>query len=274
MAMNLVEFYAKNNNLVKTVTKWHLLKFGNLIKWKNQASVMEFGHGDGGNFRESLLPHFPPYVKECVATDISESMVEYARKNQVHPSLKYYQLDIATKKVPDEFLNRFDHIFSFFVMHRVKDTKQAFTNMREMLKPGGSIFLTFFKNCPSDDIFKRMAEHPQWRKYEQEMMITTFYDTPNVREKYVEILNETGFANHELFEEDAIYIFSDEEEFDNLFLSINSALPNIPEDKLKIYKKNYLEYAKTGKAVSIREQDDKIMFTVDYTMFITSAFKE
>ncbi|KAG5890834.1 hypothetical protein JTB14_016212 [Gonioctena quinquepunctata] len=233
---------------------------------------MEFGHGDGGNFRESLFPQLPPYVKEFVATDISESMVEHARKNQVHSLLKYYQLDISTKKVPDEFLNRFDHIFSFFAMHRVKDTKQAFTNMREMLKQGGSIFLTFLKNFPSDDIFKRMARHPEWREYEQEMML--FYDNPNVREKYVKILNETGFANHELFEEDASYIFSDEEEFNNLFLSINSALPNIPEDKLEIYKKMYLEYARTGKAVSLREQDGETKFTVDYTMFITSAFKE
>nr|XP_023017269.1 juvenile hormone acid O-methyltransferase-like [Leptinotarsa decemlineata] len=215
MAMVLPELFSKYNRLTTVVTAKQLEKFHHLIKWRKNASVLEIGHAEGGNSQKSFFPYLPSDLKEYVATDLSENMIEYASKNSTLPSVTFGQLNIAAKQVPLEYLNRFDHIFGFFVMHHVRQPRQAFRNMFDMLRKDGSIFLTFFKHIPSDATLDRLAKHPEWKQYGPENFISPYYYSPNPRQQWESDLSEAGFKCYELFEDIGKYEYVDENEYDS-----------------------------------------------------------
>nr|XP_023028333.1 uncharacterized protein LOC111516398 isoform X2 [Leptinotarsa decemlineata] len=145
MAMVLPELFAKSNRITTVIIQKQLKTYNHLMKWKKNASVLEIGHGEGGNFLKSFYPYLPSDVKEYVATDISESMINYARKNSVLPWMEFGQLDIAAEQVPLEYLNRFDHIFGFFVMHMVRQPSPSPREEweRDLVKAGFQVYELF-----------------------------------------------------------------------------------------------------------------------------------
>ncbi|KAG5891091.1 hypothetical protein JTB14_036982 [Gonioctena quinquepunctata] len=234
---------------------------------------MEFGYADGGNSQISFFPHLPNDMKEFVATDISERMVEYAKINSSHPLMKFVQMDIATKQVPSEYLGRFDHIFGFFVMHHVQDTRQALENMKNMLKEGGSIFLTYFEHTPIDHALALLAKHPEWKYYGHGDEISPYFFSPNPRRECERNLSDAGFKNYEVFQENESQEFFDEAEYDGLFMAVNTVLPEIPKEKIEEYKKMYLTLLKKGTNVIIRYKNGMPIIDLKYKMFITIAWK-
>lgn len=65
----------------------------------------------------SIIPHYK-------GTDISESMIEYAKeKYTVKNRLKFEVLDIQTKKLPTQYISEFDHMFSFHALHWCSDIR-------------------------------------------------------------------------------------------------------------------------------------------------------
>ncbi|KAG5891092.1 hypothetical protein JTB14_036983 [Gonioctena quinquepunctata] len=271
MSMVLPKLWAKSP-LTTIVTRKHLAKYKHLIKWRNQPTIMEFGYADGGASQKSFFPYLPSDMKEFVATDISENMVEYARKNSTHPMMKFMQLDIATKQVPSQLLGRFDHIFGFLVLHLVKNPRQAFENMKSMLKEGGSFFLTFFEHVPYDEAFSRLAKHPEWGQYGHQENISPYYLSPNRRQEYERDLNEAGFRNYEFLEENGSFEFPDEAEFDDIYIAANPILPEIPEQRIEEYKKIYLTVSKNAANYSIKYRNGNPTGELKYKLFILSAW--
>jgi len=53
-----------------------------------------------------------------VGTDISENMIEFAKKTYSNEKqLKFEVLDIQTKNLPEKYISEFDHIFSFHALN-------------------------------------------------------------------------------------------------------------------------------------------------------------
>ncbi|KAG5891094.1 hypothetical protein JTB14_036985 [Gonioctena quinquepunctata] len=273
MAMVLPKLYGQSNRFAIFLNKIHLEKYKHLIKCRNNPSIMEFGYADGGTSQKAFFPYLPSDLKQFVAADISETMVDYAKKNSTHPIMEFVTLDIATQQVPSQYLERFDHIFGFLVMHMVKDPRQAYTNMKNMLKPGGSILLTFFKRTPCDHAFDRLTTHPEWGQYEQQRMISPYYHSLHPRQDLENDLIKGGFNHFELFEHNGSYEFLDENEFDGLYIAVNAVLPYIPEQNAEEYKKIYLETMRTGKHISIKYRNGKTFVETKFEMFIVSAQK-
>nr|XP_023028332.1 juvenile hormone acid O-methyltransferase-like isoform X1 [Leptinotarsa decemlineata] len=273
MAMVLPELFAKSNRITTVIIQKQLKTYNHLMKWKKNASVLEIGHGEGGNFLKSFYPYLPSDVKEYVATDISESMINYARKNSVLPWMEFGQLDIAAEQVPLEYLNRFDHIFGFFVMHMVRQPRQAFKNLLNILKEDGTIFLTFFKYIPFDVALDRLSKHPEWKQYNPENFMSPYYYSPSPREEWERDLVKAGFQVYELFEDSGIYEHVDENEYDNLFHSTCTIMPSIPENKRKRFWKIYLDSTKNGIYNYVQIRDDRKIFFTNYTMFVATARK-
>ncbi|KAG5891089.1 hypothetical protein JTB14_036980, partial [Gonioctena quinquepunctata] len=123
---------------------------------------------------------------------------------------------------------------------------QALENMKNMLKEGGSIFLTFFEHTPIDHALAVLAKHPEWKYYGHQDKISPYFFSPNPRRECERNLNEAGFKNYEVFEENGSHEFSDEAEYDGLFMAVNTVLPEIPEEKIEEYKKMYLTLLKNG----------------------------
>ncbi|KAG0430665.1 hypothetical protein HPB47_022483 [Ixodes persulcatus] len=70
-----------------------------------ERQFLDLGCGTGDFTRDHLLPRCPK-VERLVAVDVSEEMVEYARKHFAHPMICYDVLDTAAKDVT-EFVKRY-----------------------------------------------------------------------------------------------------------------------------------------------------------------------
>nr|XP_023012467.1 juvenile hormone acid O-methyltransferase-like isoform X1 [Leptinotarsa decemlineata] len=267
------ELFAANNQVTTVITERILKKYSHLIKWRNEATIMEIGYADGGSSQRSFHPYLPSNLKEFIAVDKSDTMLEYAKQHYMRPSIKFDQLDITTKQVPSKYLNRFDHIFGFLLMDMVQDPKQAFHNMYRMLKPGGSIFQTFFEYTPVDDSVEKLTKDPEWNKYGVENLLSPYYYSPNPRREWERDLDESDFQNYDLFEYIDSYDFLDGNEFDNVFLSFCMFLPNIPYHKQESFKKVYRALTRKDKTMSFRVVDGKEIISLNYKVFVVSASK-
>uniref|UniRef100_A0A6P7GBQ4 Juvenile hormone acid O-methyltransferase-like isoform X1 n=1 Tax=Diabrotica virgifera virgifera TaxID=50390 RepID=A0A6P7GBQ4_DIAVI len=274
MAFVFPKLWAENCTFLLRATQAHLKKYGPLINWKENACIMECGFGTGHSSQQTLGAILPKDYKEFVATDISPDMVEYAKNNVNIPRAKFLQLDVGAKHVPVDFEERFDHIFGMSLMHLVDSPRQGFKNIQKMLKPGGSVFLTFFKHTPVDYLFHKMRHHPKWRKYNQERMVSTYYYAENPREEYRKDIEAAGFKDYIYTVEKGSYKFPNEKESEDVNLAANMTLKDIPEKELEEYTKLYQDLRKEDPMYRFELVNGKKIITMDHEMNIFMAIKE
>ena len=95
--------------------------------------VMDFGAGTG-----LISSHVAPLVKQIVAVDISEVMLNnLAAKPELQGKVRIVCQDILKTAIDENF----DLIMSAMAMHHVKDTPRLIQRFAEQLKPGGLIAL-------------------------------------------------------------------------------------------------------------------------------------
>ncbi|XP_011064856.1 PREDICTED: uncharacterized protein LOC105152338 [Acromyrmex echinatior] len=69
-------------------------------------------------------------------------MIEYAKKMYNHNTrLKFEMLDIQTKNLPEKYISKFNHIFSFYTLHWCYEIRKVFENIYCMLQSGGSMLV-------------------------------------------------------------------------------------------------------------------------------------
>ncbi|XP_072384145.1 uncharacterized protein [Diabrotica undecimpunctata] len=242
MAMIHPELYAELSINNVNITKILLKKYKHLISFKMNPSILEFGFASGENSKQTLQPLLPHDYKEFVAVDISEPMMERARKNVHILRSKFYCLDMSLPDLPELFQNRFDNVFSIMTMHLINNPRQTFTNTFKMLKDGGETFQTFFRHTPSDDVFLELSKHSKWgrEQYNQKKMLHPYYDKPDPKEYFIADLKAAGFQNIKYMEENMPYNFESEESLKGFYTSVNTTLSHIPDEELEEYKKDYI----------------------------------
>lgn len=94
--------------------------------------VLEFGCGTGS----TAIVH-APYVREIRAIDISEKMLEIARREAEAAgvgNVRFEQSDIDAFTAPD---GTFDAVLGLSILHLLDDRRTAIAKVYRMLKPGG-----------------------------------------------------------------------------------------------------------------------------------------
>lgn len=116
--------YSRNLNHVVEVVKDCYGRYQKLLIWRSQPeSILDIGIGDGRMSTELIAPILPKNLKEYIGADISEVMLQSAKETIAHPKFSTFQLDAATKNLPDEMRNRFDHVFANGLLHHVQDIR-------------------------------------------------------------------------------------------------------------------------------------------------------
>ncbi|CAG9864135.1 unnamed protein product [Phyllotreta striolata] len=238
MSFKFPELWTESSNAAFALVKDHLDKCQHLIKWKQSESILEIGLGTGHNSLRTLFPLLPDDYKEFIGSDTSEEMVEFAKKHFNIPKSTVRKLDVCAG-VPIEFEERFDHVFGFLVMHTVKTPREAFVNIKRMLKPGGSAFLTFFERSSAQKAFEKLKDSTKWSRYVHEESPFPYSYSENPREDFVKDIESVGFQQYELKPVNDTYEFG-EEEFIDLHLAVNPAIPFIPKELQEEYKKDYI----------------------------------
>lgn len=78
------------------------------------------------------------FVGKVSGVDISAQTIEYCRKRYVRANLEFLTADAAILPFAD---SRFDAIISQDTMEHVRDEKGFLSEMRRVLKPGGTLFI-------------------------------------------------------------------------------------------------------------------------------------
>lgn len=118
------ENYSKNLDPYLDIVKNLYQKQSKLIQWKSEPeSIMDLGIGDGKMSKQVLFPIVPKPLLEFIGVDVSQEMLVSAKNTYNDDKFSTFQLNAATKEVPNELKNRFDHIFSSFLFHHIQDTR-------------------------------------------------------------------------------------------------------------------------------------------------------
>uniref|UniRef100_A0A6P7GK52 Juvenile hormone acid O-methyltransferase-like isoform X2 n=1 Tax=Diabrotica virgifera virgifera TaxID=50390 RepID=A0A6P7GK52_DIAVI len=271
--MHLPKQWSRSSGRVLEITNEHLQKYAHLLKWRNNALILECGIATGENSLKSIIPILPQDYKEFVATDNSKNMLECAKDIINIPRSTVCELDVNARHPPLDMENRFDHIFGFFLIHMVDNPRQAFRNFHTMLKPGGSVFLNFFERIPVDGMFHNLRSHPKWGKYRQEDAISVYYYTQNPKEEYRKDIEAAGFKNYVYNNEIHRHVFKSEEECRDLHTSVNPIVHNIPKAEYDEYIEDYIKEKENTPSFVINYDNGKRTIYTDYKMFVFYATK-
>lgn len=124
--MNKAPLYSKYSGLQKNDANFVIDNYLRLIKWKNNANILDIGSGDGNVIFELLLPKIPTNFEKLIGIDISEEMVRFAKNQCNNSKIDFLQMDIASKEILPEFHEYFDHILSFYCLHWVVEQRYVF----------------------------------------------------------------------------------------------------------------------------------------------------
>jgi 2-polyprenyl-3-methyl-5-hydroxy-6-metoxy-1,4-benzoquinol methylase len=76
---------------------------------------------------------------EVLAVDLSEPMLELARRSRPHPNVRYEQRDLRDLRAGTE--GRFDLVFSAYTLHHLAEVETALHRIRSLVRPGGRVLL-------------------------------------------------------------------------------------------------------------------------------------
>ncbi len=95
-------------------------------------SVLEFGCGTGS----TAIIH-APYVKDILATDISEKMLEIADQKARNAGMENIRFQQGTLDSLELEAESFDAVLGLNILHLLDDVEAAISRTHALLKPGG-----------------------------------------------------------------------------------------------------------------------------------------
>ncbi|CAG9785604.1 unnamed protein product [Diatraea saccharalis] len=189
--MNNAELYECNNDLQKRDTLECLEEYAKKLKWNRTGDrIIDIGCAEGSVTVNLLKEYIPKNFKVLLGCDVSEKMVTFANVHHKDERTSFSVLDIA-RKVPEEMCYNFDHVFSFYAFHWIKDQETAFCNIFDLLEKGGQCLLTFLGHNPMFDVYRILAKSNKWSCWleDVEKFISPYHDSQVTKAAIVLIMN-------------------------------------------------------------------------------------
>lgn len=170
--MKRPELYIKANSFQRRDLENFLGVFLKKMTWKKAGegeTIVDLGCGPGDATFEILHPKLQEKtkLKFLIGADISGDMINFALNNYKHPNMTYSVVDLrkseSTKCIP--FHGKIDKAFSFFTFQFFEDKTQPLSNIFNMLRPGGEIFITFPAFHPFMSILGEIRRQDKWSKH-------------------------------------------------------------------------------------------------------------
>lgn len=213
--MNDPVLYAKSNSFQKVTAQNILTEFSYLFQWNKADTMLDIGCGTGDLTIESILPLLPA-ASNIIGCDISNKMIEYARKHSCHPNATFQLLDISGEV--DDFLTEFgpfDHAISSFCLHWVRNQYAAMKNISKLLTVNGDCLLVFITWSPIYAVHLEMSESPKWSHYmkDVERFISPYYGSISPADDLRKILRSVGFTYCDIQMRESKYLYNSYDEF-------------------------------------------------------------
>lgn len=126
--MDQAEVYSRINQIWQEDTKAVLEQYSAQIKWKGNDALLDIGCGPGCVTLKLLVPRLPHNYKMVVGMDISEKMIDFARKQHFNTGqddrISFVVGDIGGDlKYLANHIQKYDHITSFLCLHFVQNQR-------------------------------------------------------------------------------------------------------------------------------------------------------
>ncbi|CAL1678712.1 unnamed protein product [Lasius platythorax] len=192
------EQYASFDNMCKSNASNIINEFAKDLK-NISGKCMDVGCGPGDITKNILLPVLNSKAT-MIGTDIMENVVEYANKTYGDKErLEFEVLDIQTKNLPEKYISKFDHIFSFHALQWCNDIRQMFENIYCILRPGKTMLILSIARCKAlYEPLEIMAQDIRYAPYmgDKKKYVGSFHYSARPREELKELLEDIGFQVH------------------------------------------------------------------------------
>ncbi|KAG7213902.1 hypothetical protein KM043_003104 [Ampulex compressa] len=222
-----------------------------------QGRCIDIGCGPGDVTELLILPKLPPEAK-LVGADISKPMIEHARrKYRDEKRLSFLQLDIGTANLPEEQVCQYDNALSFYCLHWVQDSRQAFANIYKLLRAGGKALVMFLGSNNGFDAYVKLHENPRYRPYMQDAhrFVPLFHRCNNSRAELRKMLEDVGFEVQHCSRRDKSFIFQNAEILRNHMLAVNPFISRMPEHLKAEYEDVIVQEIIRGKIIFSKDSD-------------------
>lgn len=170
MKLNRIEKALMNNPVRAWMQRQYEAPFLERLGGRAEGKrVLEIGCGRGVG-TEIIFERFG--AREVHAFDLDPDMVNRARRRlAVYPTdrLRLYVGDATAIDAVDE---SFDAVFDFAIIHHVPDWQRAVSEIRRVLRPGGSFFFEeYTRQALNRWFFRAFLEHPAENRFSREEFI-------------------------------------------------------------------------------------------------------
>lgn len=270
VVMDEPDLFAKINSSNTAETKKVLDKYANAIRWSGKDVVLDIGCGPGDVTINHVRKRLPETFEKLIGVDISDNMIEYCReKYKDLRATEFHKMDIGgdMNKYPD-FLEKFDHIVSFTVLHWVQDQKyvvnylqryfvashnnvaflfndflpyftliqnrKVFSNILKLLKPGGNLLATFVASITSFYMYEQINEKWNLNMHDYEKFIGPYHHSDDPAAEVRKILNTVGFSEFKVEIKYQQQVINNEEDLKSKKYISNTIMENKTHDHIFI----------------------------------------
>lgn len=212
--MNSAKLYQHSNELQRNDARQILQQFSHLFDWKNNGTdtLLDIGCGSGNVTIDYILPLMPSNYEKLVGSDLSDKMVEYAKKTYKahYRNIDFQQMDIGLPVHLDQH-NKYDHITSFYCLHWVRDQKMAVKNIYNLLRNDGECLLVFLASNPIFEVYYKLSRMFKWSQYMHDVVnyISPYHFCENPGNEFRQLIAEAGFSEYDVEVRERIYQYNE-----------------------------------------------------------------
>ncbi|KAG6445449.1 hypothetical protein O3G_MSEX003916 [Manduca sexta] len=271
--MNNAELYRKSNSLQKRDAVECLEEYAKNIKWKKYADrVIDIGCADG-SVTNILKSYMPINYKQLLGCDISEKMVKFANDHHGVGRTSFRVLNIEGE-LPDELRDSFDHAFSFYTLHWIRNQEKAFKNIFDILANGGDCLLLFMGHTPIFDVYRKLSRSNKWSSWLKDVdrYVSPYHDSRNPEKEVSKLMEKIGFTDIDVRCKNMVYVYDDINVLKKSVAAINPF--DIPKDSLDDFMEDYIELVRELRLVDKANNIGKtITVRHNYTVIVASGRK-
>ncbi|XP_055692436.1 juvenile hormone acid O-methyltransferase-like [Lutzomyia longipalpis] len=230
----------------------YLSKHKSLLKWKPEAKIADIGCGTGDLSYKFIYPQLPKDFSQFVCMDISRDMLQQAKMRFAgKPKVSFEHLDL-TAKVEEKNKERFDYVFSAYLLMWIADQRKAFENIYQLLTPGGGCFHVLVNKHPFMSTIFQLVEKSRWKKYvpvRSEMYPFHYATDVDPVGTIKDMMEAIGYVNVKVFIEDSDFTFHSQEEFLGFFRALPNPLKLMSMEEQNDYLTDAVELAFENKII-------------------------
>lgn len=159
--MHKAELYTNHNSEQSAGIDYFLNNYGNILRSKfgnDKVKIIDIGSGCGRVLSKVLVPKSGLNFSKVIGIDISAEMIKFSNQMYGSETHSFYFMD-AGGKIPEVLKNvQFDMATAIYSLMWIKNIKEAFMNVNELLRPGGYFCCVHLESHIIHDIWDLLAE--------------------------------------------------------------------------------------------------------------------